>query len=194
MQSNTGQVPGHGQGSGQGQGGGHSNIHLYPSIQGQEQGQDGYPIKPSAQGETHVIMPPGQGQGGGVGDKYTGQAKGEWSVGLCRAMTEDCSTCCLGCWCPCVVAGRLAEVRSKGAESYGSSCSINAVAVYVGVLCIASALEREKTRKLYNIKGDFCSDVCVHCWCGCCAQAQEMIEHNKRAALYSQAPQRNTMQ
>nr|GEY18647.1 PLAC8 motif-containing protein [Tanacetum cinerariifolium] len=37
----------------------------------------------------------------------------EWSTGLCDC-TEDMSSCCMTCWCPCITFGQIAEVVDKG--------------------------------------------------------------------------------
>ncbi|KAA8532730.1 hypothetical protein F0562_032763 [Nyssa sinensis] len=43
-----------------------------------------------------------------------------WSTGLCN-FCDDTSSCCLTCWCPCVVFGRIAEIVDRGSTSCGVS-------------------------------------------------------------------------
>ncbi|XP_041361740.1 cornifelin homolog A-like [Gigantopelta aegis] len=79
-----------------------------------------------------------------------------WSTGLCGCC-EDISSCCLGCWCPCGLACRVAM-------DMGESCCAPCCA---GILPL-----RTKLRVQHNIRGSILLDCCVVCWCPCCALCQ----------------------
>ncbi|CAN6727859.1 unnamed protein product [Malus baccata var. baccata] len=111
---------------------------------------------------------------------------GGWSTGLLDCFS-DCSVCCLGFWCPCVVAGRVAEIVSKGETSCCShGCSyvaINFVSNFVlGIPCgfCITFRFRTKLREQYMLEEKPCNDCCVHFCCTSCALCQEYRELQNR--------------
>ncbi|XP_017192424.2 protein PLANT CADMIUM RESISTANCE 2-like [Malus domestica] len=111
---------------------------------------------------------------------------GGWSTGLLDCFS-DCSVCCLGFWCPCVVAGRVAEIVSKGETScFWHGCSyaaINFVTNFAfGIscgFCITRGF-RTELREQYTLEEKPCNDCCVHFFCNPCALCQEYRELQER--------------
>ncbi|KAL5553195.1 hypothetical protein UlMin_040596 [Ulmus minor] len=109
------------------------------------------------------------------------EPKGEWSTGLFGCL-DDCSVCCLTCLCPCVVAGRIAEIVDRGNTSCGSSGTL-----YMFLCCLFrrgpwlySCGYRTKLRHQYMLKETCCNDCCVHVFCHECAMCQEYRELQNR--------------
>ncbi|KAI3945615.1 hypothetical protein MKW92_032096 [Papaver armeniacum] len=99
-----------------------------------------------------------------------------WSTGLCGCF-DDCSNCCLTCWCPCITFGQTSEILDRGS----SACGVNG-ALYTLITaltyccCIYSCTYRVKFRKTYNLEGNNCTDCLIHCFCEPCALCQEYRE------------------
>ncbi|CAN1181396.1 Protein PLANT CADMIUM RESISTANCE 2 [Linum perenne] len=71
-----------------------------------------------------------------------------WSTGLCDCL-DDCSSCCLTIWCPCITFGRIAEIVDRGSTRTvlieWSIVRVDAVDVRVcmsTVVCIQVKAER----------------------------------------------------
>ncbi|KAI3907712.1 hypothetical protein MKW98_016356 [Papaver atlanticum] len=99
-----------------------------------------------------------------------------WSTSLCGCF-DDCSNCCLTCWCPCITFGQTSEILDRGS----SACGVNGalytlIAVLTGCSWIYSCMYRAKFRKTYNLKGNSCTDCLIHFCCKPCALCQEYRE------------------
>ncbi|ESR33525.1 hypothetical protein CICLE_v10006420mg [Citrus x clementina] len=77
----------------------------------------------------------------------------QWKAQFCGC-GNDCATCCITCWLPCVTFGQIAEILDEG-----QSC---------------------KLRKKYGLQGNSFCDCCVHCFCETCALCQEHAELRSR--------------
>ncbi len=104
------------------------------------------------------------------------QGPQEWKSGLFGCF-DDCGSCCLTLWCPCVQYGKNYEkVHNDGCCSQGflfcllGSCGLNC--------CIHSGL-RSDVRQRYNIQ-EGCNDWLVTCFCVTCAICQEARELEDR--------------
>ncbi|KAI0053145.1 PLAC8-domain-containing protein [Auriscalpium vulgare] len=118
--------------------------------------------------------------------KFNSKGERDWSHGLCSCF-EDCGTCCLACWCPCVVYGknkqridyleRRGTPRPDGGATFSADCTMHALAGCLGgwgwVLQIGS---RGEVRTRYNIRGTVFEDCCISFWCNGCDLVQEHRE------------------
>nr|XP_043613833.1 protein PLANT CADMIUM RESISTANCE 11-like [Erigeron canadensis] len=99
-----------------------------------------------------------------------------WSSGLCDCCL-DIPTCCLTCWCPCIIFGQIAEIVDKGTTSCGVHGTIYAVInAFTGCGCLYSCVNRTKMRRQYGLTEAPTNDCCVHFCCGPCALCQEYRE------------------
>ncbi|RZC58265.1 hypothetical protein C5167_005564 [Papaver somniferum] len=99
-----------------------------------------------------------------------------WSTGLCGCF-DDCSNCCLTCWCPCITFGQISEILDRGS----SACGVNGalytlIAILTGCSWVYSCMYRSKFRKTYNLEGNSCTDCLIHFCCEPCALCQEYRE------------------
>ncbi|XP_026424077.1 protein PLANT CADMIUM RESISTANCE 2-like isoform X2 [Papaver somniferum] len=102
-----------------------------------------------------------------------------WSSGLCDCF-DDCHTCCLTFWCPCVTFGRIAEIVDRGSTSCGVSGALYMMIMCVtGCSCLYSCFYRSKLRGQYFLKESPCTDCFVHCCCEECSLCQEYRELKK---------------
>ncbi|KAI3908091.1 hypothetical protein MKX01_013945 [Papaver californicum] len=102
-----------------------------------------------------------------------------WSSGLCDCF-DDCNTCCLTCWCPCVTFGRIAEIVDRGSTSCGVSGALYMMVMCVtGCSCLYSCFYRSKLRGQYFLKETPCTDFAVHCCCEECSLCQEYRQLKK---------------
>ncbi|XP_058108976.1 protein PLANT CADMIUM RESISTANCE 2-like [Magnolia sinica] len=107
------------------------------------------------------------------------QPPGPWSSGLCDC-GEDCGSCCLTCWCPCITFGRIAEIIDRGSTSCGASGAFYTLLMCLtGCHCLYSCFYRSKLRQQYSLKETPCCDCLVHCFCESCAlcQAYRELKH-----------------
>jgi len=113
----------------------------------------------------------------GAAGAYPGGAGAKWSFGLFDCFSPF-GTCCLGCWCPCILYGKTQD-RYKGDHDSsginGSCCAFYAL-MCVGLPCILQCTNRGATRDRYGIEGSSFGDFCSTCWCGCCTLVQEEKE------------------
>ncbi|RZC76651.1 hypothetical protein C5167_000806 [Papaver somniferum] len=102
-----------------------------------------------------------------------------WSSGLCDCF-DDCHTCCLTFWCPCVTFGRIAEIVDRGSTPCGVSGALYMMIMCVtGCSCLYSCFYRSKLRGQYFLKESPCTDCFVHCCCEECSLCQEYRELKK---------------
>ncbi|XP_002158056.1 uncharacterized protein LOC100202625 [Hydra vulgaris] len=93
---------------------------------------------------------------------------GEFKHGICSCF-NDCSTCIITYFLPCVTAGKNAEFVSKSCCLYGC-LSLTCVGP------ISRALVRSDIRQKLNIEGSCCGDFICHLFCPLCALVQESQE------------------
>ncbi|KAI3976942.1 hypothetical protein MKX01_008800 [Papaver californicum] len=99
-----------------------------------------------------------------------------WSTGLCGCF-DDCSNCCMTCWCPCITFGQTSEIIDRGSSSCGTNGALYAlIGVLTGCSWIYSCTYRTKFRQLYNLEGSSCTDCLTHFCCTSCALCQEYRE------------------
>jgi Cys-rich protein (TIGR01571 family) len=122
-------------------------------------------------------------QGGG---NRRGQAR-PWSNGLCD-VDDPSGTCCLACFCPCIVYGqnkaRLKHLLLHGASHpqhggsyYSDDCfQHGCLTVLCGIGWALQISTRKKTRLRYNIAGTDLEDCGTSLCCGPCALTQESKE------------------
>lgn len=92
--------------------------------------------------------------------------------GCCNA----CSTCCLGCWCPCILFGRTRarlknpHLRRDQLPCVSGDCvGFGAVCLFCpGFQCIFGWMNRGDIRAKYDIEGNGCTDCLAHWCCDCC--------------------------
>ncbi|KAG8916290.1 hypothetical protein FRC02_004071 [Tulasnella sp. 418] len=111
----------------------------------------------------------------------------EWSHGLCSC-TEQCGTCCLAEFCPCMVYNQNRSRRGhlerngiphpQGGETCGRDAWLYTVLTLgcmgAGVFLLIS--DRGVIRKRYSISGNLSTD-CVTAWlCHACALTQQARE------------------
>ncbi|XP_031491234.1 protein PLANT CADMIUM RESISTANCE 3-like [Nymphaea colorata] len=103
-----------------------------------------------------------------------------WTTGLCDCC-DDCNNCCLGCICPCVVFGQIAEIVDKGSSSCATSGALySLINCFMGMGCLYSCFYRSKMRAHFNLEESPCPDWIVHCCCESCALCQEYRELKNR--------------
>lgn len=103
-----------------------------------------------------------------------------WTTGLCDC-GEDCSSCCLTWWCPCIAFGQIAEIADSGSSSCAVSGALYACLLYfLGCPCLFSCFYRKKLRAKFELEEKPCGDCLVHCFCECCALSQEYRELKNR--------------
>ncbi|XP_052134718.1 cell number regulator 10-like [Oryza glaberrima] len=109
-------------------------------------------------------------------------AGGAWTTALCDC-ADDCNTCCMACWCPCIPVGQIAEIVDRGS----SSCALNAV-LYCLVLHVSAGMcqwvyscaYRARLRAAYDLPETPCSDCLVTFCCQTCSIAQMHRELKNR--------------
>jgi Cys-rich protein (TIGR01571 family) len=83
---------------------------------------------------------------------------------------ENCYVCCCAIWCPCIVAGRIAE-------KIGDSCCCCGLIACVPIAnFICRACQRQKVREQKGISGSIICD-CLAAWCCyACTLCQDGME------------------
>jgi len=98
----------------------------------------------------------------------------KWTFGFWDCFSPV-STCCLGCWCPCILFGR-AQAREKG-EVDPSGCGLMCCAYYclmhIGGQSCLQGFQRANMRDKYGIEGSLAMDFVGACCCPCCGLVQE---------------------
>ncbi|KAJ3699312.1 hypothetical protein LUZ61_003017 [Rhynchospora tenuis] len=124
---------------------------------------------------SHVVVPPPV-----VGTPIQFSAAGQWTTGLCSCF-DDCSSCCLTLWCPCVTFGRIAHMTDRGLTSCCGSASLCCfLCLCVGFHWIYTCIYRRNLRMLYNLPESPCCDCCVEYCCECCSLCQMYRELQNR--------------
>ncbi|CAI7780655.1 unnamed protein product [Closterium sp. NIES-54] len=111
-----------------------------------------------------------------------GVTPGAWSSGLLECH-KDGKTCLCALCCPCVLAGRIAEISTDGFTDATFACCCWALIQYftVGMCgCLYSKGFRGMLRDKYGLPSRPCVDAALHLFCPCCAFAQEYRELKAR--------------
>jgi len=108
------------------------------------------------------------------------ESRPEWSTGLCHC-ESDMTICLLGCVCPCILFGKVAE-KLDGDVTH---CLTAAIVWYILQQftfcgCIYSCGYRRKLRAKYNLPEKPLPDCLVHFLCWPCAFCQEYRELHVR--------------
>lgn len=100
----------------------------------------------------------------------------QWSSRLCDCFAHP-SICVLGCFCPCVLFGKIAEQLDDGMTSCGTACIVwYLLQQFTTCGWIYSWGYRSKLRSRHNLPQRPLPDCLVHCCCWCCAFCQEYRE------------------
>ncbi|KAL2644123.1 hypothetical protein R1flu_011710 [Riccia fluitans] len=106
-----------------------------------------------------------------------------WTTGLCGCF-DDCNSCCMGFWCPCVLVGRSVEAIDQGRTSCPLGCSIFLLLqALLGCGCLYTCMYRTRLREKYDLPATPCPDLCVDCCCLSCSICQVYRELENRNAL-----------
>ncbi|CAA7028667.1 unnamed protein product [Microthlaspi erraticum] len=102
--------------------------------------------------------------------------EGRWTTGLYDCFSEDISTCCLTCFCPCVAFGRIAEILDKGETRQGLAGLLVVAMSSIGCGWYYASQYRAKLRNQYSLPQEPCPDDPIHFFCCPCALSQEHRE------------------
>ncbi|ELU00512.1 hypothetical protein CAPTEDRAFT_212504 [Capitella teleta] len=89
-----------------------------------------------------------------------------WKSGLCGCC-EDLGLCAKTFFCPCVVAGQVAETQGK------SCCLFGCLSLIHPISWFTRPHVRSLIREQRGIEGGFCKDFVIHFFLGFCALVQE---------------------
>ena len=95
---------------------------------------------------------------------------------------HDLPFCITASAMPCVAFGLIysegqPEPTGLGCLSMGLGfCASMFVSALFPITCLLGASQRRGIREKYNISGDGCEDILLHCCCQPCAMTQEMLE------------------
>ncbi|EPS36118.1 hypothetical protein H072_10442 [Dactylellina haptotyla CBS 200.50] len=110
--------------------------------------------------------------------------KQEYKYGLCSCFS-DIGSCCLGCWCPCMLYSkthhRLKTVPDSNLDAY-SACNGHCVmwCALSPVSWVFTMLQRTRIRELYHIKGSPIGDCAKSYYCPLCVLVQDEREIRER--------------
>ncbi|KAL2650751.1 hypothetical protein R1flu_018879 [Riccia fluitans] len=105
---------------------------------------------------------------------------GYWTTELCDCF-EDCSSCCLGAWCPCIAVGRTAEILDHGAIGCGSSCCVFSVLqAFTGCGFLYTCGYRKRLRAQFGLPESPCGDCLTDFCCLSCSVCQVYRELKNR--------------
>lgn len=96
-----------------------------------------------------------------------------WENGLCGCFS-DCSSCCIGFWCPCVLFGQNYEKLGSG--SCGTGCCLYFILQILNCQCILGTPQRQNIQKNYNREGSCFGACCATFFCAGCANCQDARE------------------
>ncbi|KAL2651887.1 hypothetical protein R1flu_020015 [Riccia fluitans] len=106
---------------------------------------------------------------------------GRWTTGLCGCF-EHFPSCCLGCWCPCILVGRSAEVIDQGATSCCSACCVFCLLEScTSCGCFYTCGYRGRLRAKFGLPESPCGDCLTDCCCLKCSICQvyrELLNRN----------------
>eukprot|EP00271_Cylindrocystis_brebissonii_P014255 TRINITY_DN35554_c0_g1_i1.p2 TRINITY_DN35554_c0_g1~~TRINITY_DN35554_c0_g1_i1.p2 ORF type:complete len:173 (-),score=22.11 TRINITY_DN35554_c0_g1_i1:905-1423(-) len=122
-------------------------------------------------------------------DTWTTSPPGRWTTGLCGCC-EDCSSCCCGIWCPCILVGQNVELLSDGRTGFSTGCIVSYFLLnfFPILTCIYTCGYRRRLREKFNLPPGCgggttpgrCHECCIHCCCLQCALCQETRELKNR--------------
>jgi Cys-rich protein (TIGR01571 family) len=102
---------------------------------------------------------------------------GVFQNGFCSCC-DPMGTCCLGCWCPCIIysyaRSRMMNPQLRKGElpvCTGACCGYATVLLLCpGFQCIFGCMNRADIRNKYQIDGNCCTDCLLHWCCDCCVR------------------------
>eukprot|EP00250_Pteridium_aquilinum_P017982 c23881_g1_i1 orf=180-953(-) len=99
-----------------------------------------------------------------------------WNTSLCGCCSDP-AVCILGCFCPCILFGKIAENLDEGETSCLAACTIwYLLQQFTACGWLYSHGYRSKLRSRYGLTLRPCTDCIVHFCCWHCAFCQEYRE------------------
>ena len=102
-----------------------------------------------------------------------------WLTGFFSCFS-DMESCCLGCWCPCILYGKNHEALTGG-DSCGNCLGFFGMHCLPFGACFLPCLtlpKRKMIREAYDLPDGCCESYCVHfAWflpCALCQEAREL--------------------
>uniref|UniRef100_A0A0E0AAA4 Cadmium resistance protein n=1 Tax=Oryza glumipatula TaxID=40148 RepID=A0A0E0AAA4_9ORYZ len=106
-----------------------------------------------------------------------------WTTGLCDCC-DDCNSCCLTFFCPCVAFGLIAETLDRGSISCAIAgityCWMRPSTVLPGMHTMYSWSYRQKLRATFGMAPEPCADCCLQLFCDRCSLSQMYRELKNR--------------
>ncbi|RPB15790.1 PLAC8-domain-containing protein [Morchella conica CCBAS932] len=144
------------------------------------------------EGPKTPLYTPGGGSGPNGGTHAPGQighpnqqiGKDEYQHGLCDCF-GDIPTCCIGCWCPCILYSRtnhrLKTIPNSNLNDF-HHCNTHCVGccVLAPVSWIFTFLQRGRIRDKYHLEGTLMSDCGKAYCCVMCTLVQDEREVSDR--------------
>lgn len=94
-----------------------------------------------------------------------------------------CLSDCKLCFCAILLPGGICCIQARAVHEATGQDLLSALALPWIVGCLGAAINREKIRFAYNIKGNLFQDLCLECFCPICAVTQEALEVRHRNLL-----------
>ncbi|BAS98004.1 Os06g0520733, partial [Oryza sativa Japonica Group] len=105
------------------------------------------------------------------------------TTGLCDCC-DDCNSCCLTFFCPCVAFGLIAETLDRGSISCAIAgityCWMRPSTVLPGMHTMYSWSYRQKLRATFGMAPEPCADCCLQLFCDRCSLSQMYRELKNR--------------
>jgi len=150
----------------------------YPHVSVQSRDQPTMDARQGYTAQPQMSTTPGGGENWRGGPQLTISPtlkQGTFSNGFCSCF-DDCGTCCLGCWCPCILFGKThARLRNPALTKENLPCCSGPCCAFAAVLmlcaplqCIFGFMQRDEIRSRYGIEGNGCTDCLAHTCCDCC--------------------------
>jgi len=102
------------------------------------------------------------------------QAMQPWNESYCGCC-NDCGSCCLSCFCPCIQYGMNIERLENGTEGCCCNCLLYCICM-AGCCCLVHGPKRAVLRARYGLQEDPFNDCCSTCCCPALAIAQDWRE------------------
>jgi len=121
-------------------------------------------------------------------------SRGMWAAPFCGCI-DDCETCCLGWWAPCVLYGQNKEAITGDDCATQGGIFLALCIIFPPAICCWASPTRTTLRRAYDLPEAPCNDCCVYWCCQGCALCQEARELKIRGhsaqnpVTYLRAPQ-----
>lgn len=103
----------------------------------------------------------------------------EWRASLCGCF-DDCGSCCMGFWCPCILQGQ--NMEKLGQTDACTGCALWYVLSLFGLCGCYAAGTRSVMRQQFGLKGSGFGACTAHTCCSGCAICQDAREIQYRLA------------